>query len=184
MMRAFLLVVLLAGGCAPDTSDIFGQPAGAGGAASSGVTTSGVTTGTVTASSNATTGVTTGEGTTATTTASVTTGGGAATYCNGGKCVAGQVCCYSNTVVGLDKCATDGTCLPGDVELKCNGPAECPGGSCCGGWTPQMGWQSTECKAQCDATDRVMCFGDNSVCPPGKSCIPSQALGNGYSYCG
>lgn len=106
------------------------------------------------------------------------------TYCNDNPCLPGEVCCYSNTVAGSDKCAADGSCLPGFVELKCNGPVDCPGGECCGRWTVQAGWQYTQCKAKCETADRVMCFGDATVCKATQSCIDSQALGQGYMFCG
>ena len=185
-------VVLLAS--CQDTAGVFQTSQGAGGASAtvtsghgttstqsstSGTTKASSATGTSTVATSVTTAVTSAA------TTSVTTGGQDSTWCNGGPCNPGDVCCYSNTLSGLDKCSTPGTCMPGFVQLKCNGPGGCPNNmQCCAKWSNSTGWQGSECFASCTSNERTMCYGDPSVCTNGQVCVTSQSLGNGYAYCG
>lgn len=178
---AWWVVFALAAGCSADTSDIFGSDGsggngsttGAGGSKATSTTAAGVTTGASTAeTTGASTAVSTGSGPM-----------GPTTYCNGVPCQPGQVCCYSNSIIGNDMCGAQGQCPVGTSQLACNGPDDCPEGQCCGAWSQIQGWQYTKCAAACQAGERVMCFGNNVVCN-GAMCLDSQALGLGYKYCG
>jgi hypothetical protein len=177
-----------------DTAGLFQSSQGAGGASSTVTSGHGTTSAqsstasssTGTKASSATTGTSTVATTTSTTvaTTSTTTGGQDSTWCNGAPCNPGEVCCYSNTLSGLDKCAAAGTCMVGFVQLKCNGPEGCPNGlQCCAKWSNSAGWQGSECYSSCLSSERTMCYGDPSVCTNGEVCVSSQSLGNGYAYC-
>ena len=104
-------------------------------------------------------------------------------YCKNAPCAAGQVCCFHMSDPNLDACGAPGSCGGDYLTLSCNGPEDCPGGECCGGWNGSF-YTGISCVPSCPDSDILMCEGDASVCPPGENCFQSQVLGAGYSYCG
>jgi hypothetical protein len=84
----------------------------------------------------------------------------------------------------LDRCDLAGACGPVEtwLEIGCNGPDDCAGGSCCGAFQNNS-YSTLECKPQCGQGELTMCFGAPDVCPQGTDCNDSQVLGDGYSVC-
>lgn len=105
-------------------------------------------------------------------------------YCQDVICDPGQVCCFSKTFLYPDHCGASGSCGADHIEGSCNDPTDCPGQICCGEKPgPQSFYTKISCQATCDGSNIVMCEGAPSICPENVQCKPSNALGNGYSYC-
>ena len=189
-----LSLLLLSFGCGPNVDDLFGPSpndgsGGAHGTQANGATSGGPKTG---VTSGAQTGSQTGPSATAvsgaTSAVSSTSSGPLlpSVNCNAQPCQAGQVCCFYKLANGQDVCASAGQCpqpMSDFVVLACDGPSDCPGQECCGGWNNQDGWLYTKCENNCGGSELLMCGGNPGVCV-GLSCLPSMALGSGYSYCG
>lgn len=188
----FCILAVALTACGPDLDDLFSDNPRNGAGGGSGTTTgsthaaAGQTTNTVTATS-------TTVATTTTTTISVgpttsSASGGPTVFCMDTPCEAGDVCCFYTPFAGQDECSSTGECPRPQqdyITLECNGPDDCPGAKCCGGWTDQTGWQYTQCKSDCNQQNEMtMCYGDPSACDPGEDCKASMVLGMGYSYCG
>lgn len=199
MKRALLLLSLmsLSIGCGANTDDLFtASPSdGSGGSHASTSSTPTSAQGTTTGAGT-TSGTASGTGATSTSsgpsssvaTASSTSSGPLlpTVSCNDAPCMPGQVCCYYMFGAGQDTCAAPGQCpdpMNDYAVLACDGPADCPGQECCGGWTNQDGWLYTKCASSCGANELVMCAGAPNACM-GQTCKPSMALGQGYSFCG
>ena len=166
-MRPLFLAWLVAGtiGCSVDVGNLFGNDgsggSGTGGAGSQQATT---TDGATSTSDGSTTSTTT---TSTSTTGATTATTGATTATTGSGMTDPTVFC-------------DGSEW---TEISCNTADDCNGGVCCG--TYDQGWIQVECAQQCNGgNDLVMCFGDPGACMPGETCTPSQALGDGYAFCG
>jgi hypothetical protein len=102
--------------------------------------------------------------------------------CNGSECAEGEICCFDNTINAQVRCDAPGQCDTGDIELSCNHPDDCPGGTCCSVYDGMV--QTMACTANCNASDEyVMCSGpDQDACPQATTCSNAQA-GTGYHYC-
>ena len=108
-------------------------------------------------------------------------------YCNGGPCQTGDVCCLNPTGPG-DHCAHPGMCMPGFIEITCNGPEDCPGQICCGTLMVQNGnatYQDISCQSTCNQQDNIVVCSETNpgVCPAGTTCQQSMVLGTGYHIC-
>jgi hypothetical protein len=106
--------------------------------------------------------------------------------CNGGPCQPGQICCFNPTGPG-DHCAAPGTCMDGWAQFDCNGPEDCPGGSCCAtvDVNLQVPYLAMACQQSCDPSSQVVVCSQQQqdVCPQGTQCKTDQSLGNGYRIC-
>jgi hypothetical protein len=73
------------------------------------------------------------------------------------------------------------------VTITCNGPEDCPGGSCCAtvDFNMQVPYLGIACQPACSPDQLVICSeAQPDVCPDGLSCRQSMILGAGYRYCG
>jgi hypothetical protein len=178
-MAGVLLVMLIA--CGGDDSST-----GAGGSSTSSASgggDGGATTGSTGGATSA--GGTGGAGGT------TATGGGGpsgSVPCGGEDCSASEVCCFDNTTTTQVRCDAPGACDAGQIELSCNHPDDCGGGStCCSAFDGVV--QTMLCQTTCAAADEfVMCSSamgmgpDQAACPMGTTCSNAQA-GQGYHYC-
>ena len=104
-------------------------------------------------------------------------------FCADNQCNPKEVCCYHQTMPGLDHCSADPNCGTGYSVLSCNGPSDCPGALCCATRMNQV-YTDVSCQATCDGFGQyIMCEGDQSVCPMGLTCQQSMSLGTGYMLC-
>lgn len=104
-------------------------------------------------------------------------------FCADNECNPKEVCCFHQTMSGLDHCSADPNCGMGYSVLSCNGPSDCPGALCCATRMNQV-YTDISCQATCDGFGQyVMCEGDQSVCPMGLTCQQSMSLGTGYMLC-
>ncbi len=187
-------LLLLSLGCGTNVDDLFGPSTtdGSGGAhatttaVTSGSPTTGATTGSQSGPQSASSSGASVSG--ATSSVSSTSSGPLlpTVNCDASPCMPGQVCCFYKFGGGNDACAQAGQCpqpMSDFVVLACDGPSDCPGEECCGGWNNQDGWLYTKCANHCGGQELVMCSGSPSACGA-LACKPSMALGAGYSYCG
>lgn len=117
--------------------------------------------------------------------ASSSSGGptGVTVFCAEAECQPKEVCCYHQTMSGLDHCSADPNCGPGYSVLSCNGPSDCPGAFCCVTRMNQV-YTDASCQATCDGFGQyIACEGDQSVCPANLTCQQSMSLGTGYMLC-
>ena len=77
--------------------------------------------------------------------------------------------------------------MPGYVQFSCNGPEDCPGGSCCAtvDTNKQVPYLGMACQPACNPSNQVVVCSDQQpdVCPPNTQCKASQSLGAGYHIC-
>ena len=117
--------------------------------------------------------------------ASSSSGGptGVTVFCADAECQPKEVCCYHQTMPGLDHCSADPNCGAGYSVLSCNGPSDCPGAFCCVTRMNQV-YTDASCQATCNGFGQyIACEGDQSVCPANLMCQQSMSLGTGYMLC-
>jgi hypothetical protein len=102
--------------------------------------------------------------------------------CAGNNCAPGEVCCFDNVNETQVGCSAPGSCGAGQIELGCDHPDDCLGGTCCSEFDGMV--QTMRCQPDCMANNEyVMCSGpDQSVCPAMTTCSNARA-GMGYHYC-
>ncbi len=132
----------------------------------------------------ATTSSTTTSTTSATTSSSTSTGTTTPLpelSCNDGggttpvACAPGDRCCFDESNPTLDKCSA-GACGANQLELRCDGPEDCPGQVCCARMHLSQFLQEprfdgpTECVAACSPPNHVVCHGPADC--GGGACVP------------
>jgi hypothetical protein len=79
-----------------------------------------------------------------------------------------------------DACGAPGSC-GSNVEVSCEGKADCPPGMVCCGIGNMIDWQKVSCVVKCDGSE--FC-GKGGVCSEADQvCVPSMKLGKGYAFC-
>lgn len=180
-------------GISTQVEDIFGGPAGDGGAGGTGVTSGGGGQGgdpagsSSSAQASGSSSQASSVSSSSSAEASSSSSGGdpqVELSCGGAPCAAGQICCF---YPGSDQshCGAPGSCEDAAVVLACNDVADCPGGVCCGDWDYAQGmYTGVSCQATCEGTGHILqCEGTPDICPFGQDCHPSGILGPGYSFC-
>lgn len=185
------LLAVLAWGCYPEFR--FGE--GEGGASASSAETSTSRASVSSSSGQGGDPASTSTSTTSTSTTSTsTTSTGTTTplpelSCNDGggttpvACAPGDRCCFDETNPTLDKCSA-GACGANQLELRCDGPEDCPGQVCCARMHLSQFLEEprfdgpTECAAACSPPNHVVCH-DASDCG-GGACVP--LFDGAYTY--
>jgi hypothetical protein len=181
-------VALLSWGCYPEFR--FGEGEGGAGANSSEASTSRASASSSSGGGEGGDSVsstsTSAQTTTSSTTTSSTTSTGAGTpmpelSCNDGggttpvACDPGERCCFDEFDPADDSCSA-GACAANQLELRCDGPEDCPGQECCARMHLSLILQEprfdgpTECVAACSRPDHVVCHSADDC--GGGACVP------------
>lgn len=108
--------------------------------------------------------------------------------CNDGgtapvACAPGDRCCFDESTPTLDKCSA-GACGANQLELRCDGPEDCPGQVCCARMHLSQFLQEprfdgpTECVTTCSTPNHVVCHGPADC--GGGACVP--LFDGSYTY--